>query len=126
MKKYEPLIQEEKGEWLKLDDEKRIELVKAYHEELEEEFEGESLSLHCAMHVIVENQVAQGEEYVENAVARITRQGLSKHEAVHAIAAIISEEIYNLPRGNTSKFSIKKYRRKLEKITAKRVRKGQY
>ena len=126
MNKYEPLLQGEKGEWLKLEEDTRLSLVKEYHENLEKEFDEEQLNLHSAMHVIVENQIALGEEYVENTALRLIRQGLSKHEAVHAIAAIMSEEIYNQLNSSGSQFDIKKYRRKLEKITAKRWKKGQY
>jgi hypothetical protein len=42
------------------------------------------------------------------------------------VAAILSEDIFNLYKGNIEKLDQKKYRRKLEKLTAKRWRKGQY
>ena len=126
MKKYEPLFYGEKDEWLKLEDEERIALVLDYHENHDEEFEGESIRLHAAMHVVVENQIALGEAYVEKTVARIMRQGVSAHEAIHAIAAILSEDIVSLLNSGEKEFSTKKYRRKLEKLTAKRWRKGQF
>ena len=126
MKKYEPLFYGEKDEWLRLEEEERIALVLDYHENLDEEFEGESIRLHAAMHVVVENQIALGETYVENTVARIMRQGISAHEAIHAIAAILSEDIVSLLNSGEKEFYTKKYRRKLEKLTAKRWRKGQF
>ncbi|NHN37332.1 DUF1841 family protein [Pseudomaricurvus alcaniphilus] len=126
MNKYEPIVQDKKTEWLNLDEEERVELVRTYHENVDDELEGEPLTLHAAMHVIVENQIAMGEENVESAATRLIRQGLSRHEAVHAIAAILSEHIYDLLKDSSMEFCTKQYRRKLEKITAKRWRKGQY
>ncbi|NMR27159.1 hypothetical protein HH219_16740 [Pseudoalteromonas sp. NEC-BIFX-2020_015] len=51
---------------------------------------------------------------------------MNRHEAIHAIGALISEDIFDVLNGNAEEFSQKKYRRKLEKITAKRWLKGQY
>ena len=42
------------------------------------------------------------------------------------MAAVMSEDIFDLYKGNIEKFDPVKYRRKLEKLTAKRWRKGQY
>jgi hypothetical protein len=76
--------------------------------------------------VIVENQLAMGVDLIPSTFAKLTRQGLSRHETIHAIGAIISEDIFNVMKGDTKEFSPKKYRRKLEKLTAKRWLKGQY
>lgn len=82
--------------------------------------------LHCTIHAVVENQLALGVEYVPETLAKLMRQGLDRHESIHAIGAVLIEDIYSLLKSNAREFSMKKYRRKLEKITAKRWLKGQY
>lgn len=86
----------------------------------------DALSAHSSIHVIVENQLAMGVELIPATIAKLTRQGLDRHEAIHAIGAIITVDIFDMLKGNIQEFSPSKYRRKLEKITAKRWLKGQY
>jgi hypothetical protein len=126
MKTYNPLFEPDKIEWLDTSESERIDAVKEFHENSDEEFEDEALSLHSSIHVIVENQIAMGVELVPETIAKLIRQGLDRHDAIHAIGAIISEDIFYILRGEQNEFSPKKYRRRLEKITAKRWRKGQY
>ena len=113
-------------EWLALDEGERIALVRAFHDNLDNEMPDDALSIHSAIHAIVENQLAMGVELIPETIAKLTRQGLDRHEAIHAIGAILSEDLFDIHKGDTKEFSPKKYRRKLEKITAKRWSKGQY
>ena len=126
MKKYDPFKSIDPEEWLELDEAERIELVRGFHEILEDEMPDDALSIHSSVHVIVENQLAMGVECIPETIAKLTRQGLDRHEAIHAIGAIVSEDLFDMVKGNVQEFSPKKYRRKLEKITAKRWLKGQY
>jgi hypothetical protein len=123
---YNPAKSIDSVEWLDLGEAERIDLVQMFHEELEDEMPDDALSIHATVHVVVENQIAMGVELVPETIAKLTRQGLDRHEAIHAIGAIITEDIFDIVNGNIQEFSAKKYRRKLEKITAKRWRKGQY
>lgn len=126
MDKYNPDQPVNSKNWLALDESIRIELVHDFHSELDLEMADEALSLHSTVHVLVENQLAMGVELIPETIAKLTRQGLNRHEAIHAIGALISEDIFDVLNGNAEEFSQKKYRRKLEKITAKRWLKGQY
>jgi len=126
MEKYNPAESIDSVGWLDLGEAERIELVRAFHEDLEDEMPDDALSIHASVHVVVENQIAMGVELVPETLAKLTRQGLDRHEAIHAIGAIVAEDIFGIVNGNSQEFSPKKYRRKLEKITAKRWRKGQY
>ncbi|WP_257263827.1 hypothetical protein [Endozoicomonas sp. ONNA2] len=127
MKYYNPDKPLNVREWLVLDDEQRKILVSDFHESTEEEFQDAgALTMHSFMHVVVENQIATNVDLVSETVTKLVRQGLSRHEALHAISAIIVEDIFDMLKGTKSEFSPKKYRRKFEKITAKRWRKGQY
>ena len=125
MEDYNPLKTPNPEEWLALGEDERILLVREFHESLEE-LEEEALNLHATFHVIVENQIAENVQFIPETIEKLIRQGLDRHDAVHAIAAIISEDVFDLLKGNKQEFCAKQYRRKLEKITAKRWRKGQW
>jgi hypothetical protein len=126
MDNYNPNKSVDAENWLALDEAIRIELVHDFHSELDLEMPADALSVHSSIHVIVENQLAMGVDLISETIAKLTRQGLNRHEAIHAIGAIISEDIFDIMKGNTEEFSPIKYRRKLDKITAKRWLKGQY
>ncbi|MCK4983854.1 MAG: hypothetical protein KAS17_13075 [Victivallaceae bacterium] len=126
MKNYFPDKLVNPEEWLALDEGERIALVRAFHENHDGEMPADALSVHSAIHAIVENQLAMRVELIPETITKLTRQGLDRHEAIHAIGAILSEDLFDMLKGNIKEFSPKKYRRKLEKLTAKRWRKGQY
>jgi len=126
MEKYDPANSIDPQEWLALDEATQIELVRDYHAQLGLEMPDDALMLHSSIHVIVENQLALGVYLIPETIAKLTRQGLDRHEAIHVIGAILSEDIFDLIKGNITELSPTKYRRKLEKITAKRWLKGQY
>jgi hypothetical protein len=126
MNTYDPSKSIDPGEWLKLSEFERMDIVRDFHEASGEELPDDALEMHTIFHVIVENQLAEEVELLPETIAKLTRQGLDRHEAIHAIAAIISEDIFDLWKGNKTEFPTKQYRRKLEKITAKRWKKGQF
>jgi hypothetical protein len=45
--------------------------------------------LHAVIHVVVENQLALGEEVVVETLARLQREGLGRHDGVHAIGSFL-------------------------------------
>ena len=129
MRSYTPSIPPIAQEWLATEEIDRIRLVREYHQSSDDELDDSgdsSLEIHSAIHVLVENQIAMGVELLPETMAKLIRQGLHRHDALHAIGAIISEDIFEILKGNGKEFSPKTYRRKLEKITAKRWKKGQY
>ena len=99
--------------------------MKNYHESLEEKLEEGALNLHSSLHVVVENKLALGEDYVIEIVARLMCQGEDRHEAIYAVAALLSEGIFNTLKGGSEAFEVNNCRRKLEKITSKLWRNGQ-
>ncbi len=126
MDTYNPNKPVDSENWLALDEAIRIELVHDFHSGLDLEMTEDALRIHSSIHVIVENQLAMGVDLIPETIAKLIRQGLNRHETIHAIGAIISEDIFDVMKGNIEGFSPKKYRRKLEKLTAKRWLKGQY
>ena len=69
-------------------------MVRQSHEAAGIQFEEGADTVHFILHVIVENQLAMNVEPVPATVSRLTRQGLNRHEAIHAIGAIISGDLF--------------------------------
>ncbi|MDQ6960751.1 MAG: hypothetical protein Q9M27_06920, partial [Mariprofundaceae bacterium] len=72
------------------------------------------------------NQFAMAVEPVPATLARLIRQGLTRHDAIHAIGAVISGDIFDIMNGNVKTWSPRRYAKRLKKLTAKRWRQGQW
>jgi hypothetical protein len=55
-----------------------------------------NLRLHAIFHMIVENQLAMAEAAVVATLARLEEEGLSRHDAIHAIGSVLAEHVYDL------------------------------
>ena len=93
---YDPETPSSGVQWLELDESERIELVAAYHRR--KKIRLPNAQLHAVIHVVVENQLALGEEVVVGTLARLQAEGLSRHEALHAIGSVLAEDLYELMR----------------------------
>jgi hypothetical protein len=95
---YDPAVAPDPTEWLALDEGERIHLAEEYHRE-----SGESAPnprLHATFHNIIETQIAMGDELpVRRTIVRLMQEGLDRHDAIHAIAAELSETIYDVLKG---------------------------
>ena len=94
MRRYDPAVSPNAVLWLSLDEDERIDLVRAYH--LRRKINVPSLDAHAATHVIVENQLAEALPSAVNALHRLLASGLNRHDAVHAIGCVLMEHIWNL------------------------------
>jgi hypothetical protein len=94
---YDPEIEPDPAAWLALDETERQLQVEAYHRHAG--IEAERPQVHAAVHVIVENQSAMGDELpVRRAIDRLMGEGLTRHEAVHAVASVLADYINRLLR----------------------------
>ncbi len=59
------------------------------------------MKFHAVSHAIVETQIAQGYGPSKRAIARLQSEGLSRHEALHAIAAVNFQFAGELLQGQT-------------------------
>ena len=91
---YDPSIPPAPQAWLDLDELERIRLVEVFHRRQR----GKRLNFkaHAAVHAIVENQLAEGVESVVRAMGRLHGEGLSRHDALHAIGCVLAEELHDL------------------------------
>ncbi len=122
--KYDPQRAPDPKTWLALDEEERIVLVLQYHRRARVRVPNSRL--HATIHVIVENQVALGDEIpVRRTLERLRAEGLDRHDAVHAIGSVTAKHIYDLlkegpPAGDPNE----PYWAELENLTAEGWRHG--
>src|SRR5262245_58062289 len=124
MKPYDPDTSPTPTEWLQTDEGERIELVSAYHRRKKVKLPNSRL--HAVVHVVVENQIALGEETVVNTLARLRAEGLSRHDALHAIGSVLAENMYELMQedpGATDE-PYRRYLERLQRLTAENWRAG--
>jgi hypothetical protein len=77
-------------------------------------------TVYALFHVIVENQIALGDEYAYKAtLARLINEGLDRHEAIHAIRTVLSGEVYYALRREKAGHDLNvDYEEGLKKLTA--------
>ena len=117
MTQYDPEKAPNPKEWLALDEWERANLIEDYHDSTGEELPNPQL--HAVFHVIVENQIAMGEKVPARTLGRLMKEGLDRHEAIHAVGSVLGEQIYNTMSGSSSGADInEQYVRKLKALTA--------
>ena len=95
MQHYDPLEAPDPEEWLELDEQERIDLVRNYHRRARVRLPNEQL--HATLHAVVEAQIALGDETPARRIAqRLIGEGLDRHEAIHAIGMVLAEHIYDV------------------------------
>lgn len=74
--------------------------------------------LHAALHVVVENQLAANDEPVVRALARLMKEGLTRHDAVHAIGSVAARHIFAVLKAKDgAEFSQARYYADVERLT---------
>jgi hypothetical protein len=97
---YDPLQAPDPEAWLALGADARTELVNQYHEQAGVELPGRRV--HAMMHVIVENQIAEGNAVlVATRLRQLMAQGLNRHQAIHAIASVVVQHIAAVMRSES-------------------------
>ena len=89
---YNPLVAPDQEEWLLLDEDERIDMVKAFHKK--HRIRLPNLQMHAGMHAMIENQMAEGEDAVVRAMDRLLAQGLDRHDAIHALCWVFSLQLF--------------------------------
>ena len=75
------------SEWNTLAEQERLDLVEAYHRAARVRLP--NATVHAAIHVIVENQLALGIPPVVDALRRLRSEGLDRHEVLHAVGSVL-------------------------------------
>jgi hypothetical protein len=101
MHEYDPDVSPTADEWLQLDETERLELVRACHRLMDVPLP--NAELHSVIHTVVENQLALGQEAVADVLTRLQAEGLSRHDAIHAIGSVLAEHLYALMQEGSDK-----------------------
>jgi Domain of unknown function (DUF1841) len=115
---YDPAIAPDPAQWLALDEDERMRRVEDYHRRAGVSLPNETL--HAVLHVAIENQIAMGDELpVRRAVDRLMREGLDRHEAIHAVGTVLTERLNEALKDPEAKaFQKEAYNAAIERITA--------
>ena len=122
MQRYDPEQPPNPEDWLALDESERIRLIERYHRpagviRLSER-------VHALFHAVIENQLALAEPAAApRALQRLRQQGLTHHEALHAIGAVLARHIdHVLPPGGEGGDARVRYEADLEGLDRKSTR----
>ncbi len=125
MKEYDASSTPDSKEWLELGETEQLELVVDFVEKYEKDLENAAKKLHASIHVIVENQLAMESEPTPETYSRLRKQGLNRHETIHAIGAVLAEDMFKIIKGDKDQ-ATNNYKDRLKKLTAKRWKKGKW
>lgn len=121
---YDPETAPDTAAWLELEEDERIRRIASYHRRAQVKLP--NLGVHAALHSVVENQIAEELQTVRETVARLQEEGLSRHDAIHAVGSVLVARLQALLReGAQAQFEIEAYFRDLRSLTAEqRLKKG--
>jgi hypothetical protein len=124
MKSYDPKRSPSPAEWLEIDEGERIDLVSSYHRRAKIRLP--NARLHAVIHVVVENQLALGEQVVADTLARLQAEGLGRHDALHAIGSVLAGNLYEIMQEQSTRTDAvyTTYLAQLQRLTAKDWRAG--
>ena len=100
MHAYDPERSPDPDEWLALDEPIRIRLAEKFHRKARVQLP--NVRVHATFHAIVENQIAMQHPPVVRAMERLSKQGLSRHDCVHAIGSVLAAHFHELMSTDTS------------------------
>ncbi len=114
---YDPLNAPDPDDWQSMGEDERMMLVMEYHREAGVELPNEQV--HAVVHVVVENQITLGDEMSAQAtLERLMREGLDRHEAIHAIGSVLVDFVQTPIRDDAAPRANERYNEELKKLTA--------
>jgi hypothetical protein len=91
--KYDPDRAPDPRRWRAQNEMDLMDIVQRYHRRAGIRLPDERI--HAALHVMVENQVALGAQTpVGEAVDRLMAEGMSRHDAIHAVGAVLDKHVF--------------------------------
>ena len=120
LNRYDPESAPDPEAWIAAGDDERLRLIEQAHRRLRVELPNEHV--HAIIHLIVENQVALGDETpAADALQRLMGEGLTRHDALHAVGSVLIAHMQSLVGGQEDPGSDPHapYFRDLQRLTAK-------
>jgi hypothetical protein len=121
--RYDPERAPDPRRWLATPEADRIELARRFHRRAGIRPPREQA--HAVFHAVVETQVAMGDETpAAETLQRLMGEGLTRHDAVHAIGFVLAEHMTNLLKEEegTDADPNERYFQSLRELTADRWR----
>jgi hypothetical protein len=91
---YDPEVPPNARVWTDLDENRRISMVEEYHRNAHIKLP--NAKVHAVFHTVVENQIAEKLDPIVRAMARLRKEGLTRHDAIHAIATVLAAHMHDL------------------------------
>jgi hypothetical protein len=91
---YNPEKAPDPEKWRALEETQRLDAVFTHHRRMRVKVP--KADIHAAIHVIVENQLAEGFALATEALDRLRAEGLDRHEAIHAIGSVLIGHVQSL------------------------------
>ena len=113
---YDPDHGPDEAWWAELGELDRIDEVEEQHRQ--EGYRGPEPRLHAIMHAIVESQILEGEATVRSTLERLRREGLDRHDAVHAIGSVLAPIVFELAQREKLSEPMSLYLEGLRRLTA--------
>jgi hypothetical protein len=115
---YDPDVGPDPVHWLALEEAERLRQAKDYHQRHDTLLA--EPEIHAAVHVVIENQIATGDETpAQGALERLMAEGLTRHEAVHALGSVLTEMIVAVANDKeVERFRADAYNGAIARITA--------
>jgi hypothetical protein len=118
MHRYDPDVAPDPTEWLALDEGERVLLAERHHRDARINLPKAARTVHATIHVVVENQLASNDEPVVCALGRLMREGLSRHDAVHAVGSVVADLVYDVAKlKDTADICHARYYAAIERLT---------
>jgi hypothetical protein len=114
---YDPETSPDPALWLATDELELEDVIMQYC--MANEADLPDVYMHAHFHMTVENQVAMGDEIpVAGEFRRLMADGLSRHEAVHAVGWVLSKHMFGIVRNKEKGTDLDlKYYEKLKNFT---------
>jgi hypothetical protein len=115
--KYNPETAPDPAAWLAADEIEKQLSVETYHRR--KRIRLPNATVHACFHVVVENQLAEGVPEVLDAYNRLRRDGLSRHDALHALGYVLVTNIHSAFKAINTKPNLnERYLEELKSLSA--------
>lgn len=123
--KYDPTQPQDPKQWGALSEQERVKAAEEAHLPPPDGHPPiDNSRVHAALHAVVETQVAAGQPpEARRALDRLMAEGLTRHDALHAVGTVASEFLLQvLQRGQ--RFDAEAYAKGLRALSAQAVRRA--
>jgi hypothetical protein len=119
METYDPETAPDAVDWLELEENERIRRIASHHRRVKVKLPNPQV--HATLHSVVENQIAEEMQTVRETVARLQEEGLSRHDAIHAVGSVLVGRLYTLMQEDArAQFEVEAYFQELRSLSAEK------